>query len=101
MESRAGVHHPQRCYPLLPYPRRGACAVGTARDHGPMIRYVSAFLLSAIIPLLFAWNPLAPVLVLPAILFLLLGSELIARKGAVPEALQSPVAYRALPWLYI
>jgi len=66
-----------------------------------MIRYVSAFLLSAIIPLLFAWNPLAPVLVLPAILFLLLGSELIARKGAVPEALQSPVAYRALPWLYI
>jgi alkane 1-monooxygenase len=66
-----------------------------------LIRYAGAFLLSGAIPLLYRLNPIAPVLILPAILFLLLGSEMVARRGAVPAALQAPVRYRLLPLLYI
>ena len=66
-----------------------------------MTRYVAAFLLSGAIPLLYWLHPAAPLLILPLILFLLLGSELIARRGAVPAALQAPVSYRLLPLAYI
>jgi alkane 1-monooxygenase len=66
-----------------------------------LIRYAVAFLLSGAIPLLYGFNPAAPVLVLPAILFLLLGSEMIARRGAAPEAPRAPATYRLLPLLYI
>jgi alkane 1-monooxygenase len=66
-----------------------------------LIRYAGAFLLSGAIPLLYWLHPAAPVLILPAILFLLLGSELIARRGAVPEALRAPATYRFLPLAYI
>jgi alkane 1-monooxygenase len=66
-----------------------------------LIRYAAAFLLSGAIPLLYRLHPAAPLLVLPFILFLLLGSELIARRGAVPAALRAPVSYRLLPILYI
>ena len=66
-----------------------------------MIRYTAAFLLSGAIPLLSWLHPAAPVLILPAILFLLLGSEMVARRGAVPAALQATTSYRLLPQLYI
>jgi len=66
-----------------------------------MIRYASAFLLSSAIPLLYSWHPWAPVLVLPAILALLLGAELIARRGPVAAATATPLAFRMLPLLYI
>ncbi|HWD49261.1 MAG TPA: alkane 1-monooxygenase [Rhizomicrobium sp.] len=66
-----------------------------------MIRYASAFLLSAAIPLLYYWQPWAPVLILPAILVLLLGAELIARRGPVATAIAPPFAFRMLPLLYI
>lgn len=66
-----------------------------------MIRYGAAFLLSVAIPLLYWLHPAAPILILPAILFLLLGSELIARRGAAPEAPRAPATYRLLPLAYI
>ncbi|HSM97139.1 MAG TPA: fatty acid desaturase, partial [Rhizomicrobium sp.] len=66
-----------------------------------MIRYAGAFLLSGAIPLLYRLHPAAPLLLLPAILIVLLGSELIARRGAVPAALRTPAEYRLLPLLYI
>lgn len=66
-----------------------------------MIRYAGAFLFSGAIPPLYALHPAAPLLILPAILILLLGSEILARRGAVPAALRGPVAYRTLPILYI
>jgi len=66
-----------------------------------LIRYAGAFLLSGVIPLLYRLRPAAPMLVLPAILFVLLGSELIARRGAVPAAFRAPATYRLLPILYI
>jgi len=66
-----------------------------------LIRYATAFLLSGVVQLLYWWNPSAPLLILPLILFLLLGSELVARRGAVPAALQAPVRYRLLPLAYI
>ncbi|MGN6515278.1 MAG: alkane 1-monooxygenase [Rhizomicrobium sp.] len=66
-----------------------------------MIRYAGAFLFSGAIPLLHRLHPVAPLLILPAILVLLLGSELLARRGAVPAALRGQATYRALPILYI
>lgn len=66
-----------------------------------MIRYATAFLLSGAIPLLYGLHPAASLLILPLILFLLLGSELFARRGAVPAALRAPMSYRLLPILYI
>lgn len=66
-----------------------------------MIRYAGAFLLSGAIPPLYWLHPAAPILILPVILFLLLGSETVARRGAVPAALRAPVNYRLLPLLYI
>jgi alkane 1-monooxygenase len=66
-----------------------------------LIRYAGAFLLSGAIPALYWLHPAAPVLILPVILFLLLGSEMVARRGAVPVALRAPATYRILPLLYI
>ncbi|HEY1836536.1 MAG TPA: alkane 1-monooxygenase [Rhizomicrobium sp.] len=66
-----------------------------------MIRYVAAFLFSAAIPLLYRWHPAAPFLILPAILIVLLGAEMIATAGPVPHAAGAPLAYRRLPILYI
>lgn len=66
-----------------------------------MIRYACAFLLSGAIPLLHGLNPAAPLLIPLVILILLLGSEILARRGAVPVALRNPASYRALPILYI
>ena len=66
-----------------------------------MIRYTTAFLLSGAIPLLNGLHPAAPMLELPAILIVLLGSELVARRGTVPAALRAPATYRLLPLLYI
>ena len=66
-----------------------------------MIRYVAAFGFSAAIPLLYRWNPAAPLLVLPAILAALLGAEVLATAGPVARVSSAPLAYRALPYLYI
>jgi alkane 1-monooxygenase len=66
-----------------------------------MIRYASAFLLSGAIPLLYFWHTWAPVLILPAILVLLLGAEIVASRGPVATAAAPPLAFRLLPLLYI
>lgn len=66
-----------------------------------MIRYVAAFLFSGTIPRLHYWHPAAPLLILPAILMVLLGAELLSRGGPMPEAISAPLSYRALPCLYI